>query len=115
MKKLFTLLAIAMFFVPFNSNGQCVGDRYKLEIFSAFNLSSDIQYGNNINYAGFDEDLVLDVYEPDGDTLSNGDSVTDRPLILLAHGGSFIGGSKTGSDVVPLAQSFAKMGYVVIK
>ena len=113
MKKLFTLLAIAMFFVPFNSNGQCVGDRYKLEIFSAFNLSSNIQYGNNINYAGFDEDLELDVYEPNGDTLSNGDSVTDRPLIILAHGGSFIGGSKTGSDVVPLAQSFAKMGYVV--
>ena len=76
MKKLFTLLAIAMFFVPINSNAQCVGDRYKLEIFSAFNLSSDIQYGNNINYAGFAEDLMLDVYEPDGDTLSNGDSVT---------------------------------------
>ena len=71
------------------------------------------EYGNNINYAGFAEDLMLDVYEPNGDTLANGDSVTDRPLVLLAHGGSFIGGSKTGSDVVPLAESFAKMGYVV--
>ena len=92
---------------------QCVGDRYKLEIFNNFNLSSDIEYGNNINYAGFAEDLILDVYEPNGDTLANGDSVTNRPLVLLAHGGSFIGGSKTGSDVVPLAESFAKMGYVV--
>ena len=42
MKKLVTLLVIAMFFAAINSNAQCVGDRYKLEIFSAFNLSSDI-------------------------------------------------------------------------
>ena len=113
MKKLFTLIAIAMFFASINTSAQCVGDRYKLEIFNNFNLSSDIEYGNNINYAGFAEDLILDVYEPNGDTLANGDSVTNRPLVLLAHGGSFIGGSKTGSDVVPLAESFAKMGYVV--
>ena len=102
-----------MFFAPINTSAQCVGDRYKLEMFSDFNISSDIQYGNNINYAGFNDDLILDVYEPNGDTLSNGDPVTNRPLVILAHGGSFIGGSKTGSDVVPLAESFAKMGYVV--
>lgn len=102
-----------MFFASINTSAQCVGDRYKLEMFSDFNISSDIQYGSNINYAGFNDDLILDVYEPNGDTMSNGDPVTNRPLVILAHGGSFIGGSKTGSDVVPLAESFAKMGYVV--
>ena len=38
--------------------------------------------------------------------------MTERPLIIWAHGGSFVAGSKTGTDVVPLAEDFAKMGYV---
>lgn len=107
MKKTFTILAAAMFCGIININAQCTGDRYKLEVFSNFDITSDILYGSNINYAALNEDLTLDFYEP------NGDTETSRPLIVLAHGGSFIGGSKTGSDVVPLAQDFAKMGYVV--
>jgi len=30
--------------------------------------------------------LLVDIYEPDGDT------ATMRPLLIMAHGGSFIGG-----------------------
>ena len=50
--------------------------------------------------------LALDIRMPQGDT------ETSRPLILFAHGGSFVGGSKDGPDVVPLAEDFARMGYV---
>jgi acetyl esterase/lipase len=49
----------------------------------------------------------LDIYQPQGDTAAV------RPLLIMAHGGSFIGGSKTGTDVVFICQKFAKMGYVV--
>jgi carboxylesterase type B len=31
----------------------------------------------------------------------------------MAHGGSFIGGSKTGTDVVPLCNDLQSLGYVV--
>jgi poly(3-hydroxybutyrate) depolymerase len=40
------------------------------------------------------------------------DTATHRPLIILIHGGNFLGGSKTGADVLQLSKDFAKMGYV---
>lgn len=107
MKKTFTLLTAAMFFGTINTNAQCTGDRYKMQIFSGFDITSDILYGNNISYTGSSEDLTLDVYEPAGDTETN------RPLMIICHGGNFTSGSKTGSDVVPLAEDITKMGYVV--
>ena len=107
MKKTFTLIAVAMFFGTININAQCTGDRYKMQIFSGFDITSDILYGNNISYTGSSEDLTLDVYEPAGDTETN------RPLMIICHGGNFTSGSKTGSDVVPLAEDITKMGYVV--
>tara|TARA_Y100001954_G_C15724853_1_gene560197 strand:- start:36 stop:1019 length:984 start_codon:yes stop_codon:yes gene_type:complete len=48
----------------------------------------------------------MDIYTPDGDNCIN------RPLIILAHGGSFIGGSKTNPTMVDLCETFAKRGYV---
>ena len=48
----------------------------------------------------------MDIYEPAGDT------VQLRPLIVIAHGGSFIGGTKTDYDVSTLCNTFTKMGYV---
>src|SRR5687767_8522147 len=103
-----TLLVIA--FVPVMTkfvNAQCEGGRYISPIFSADNVTSNIQYGNNVTYTGSAQNLQLDIYQPTGDTVSA------RPLIIIAHGGSFLFGSKTGPDVVPFCHDFAKMGYVV--
>ncbi len=51
--------------------------------------------------------LKMDIYQPVGDTLSA------RPLILLAHGGSFVGGDRhLDTTVLYLCQKFAKRGYV---
>ena len=79
MKKIFTLIAVAMFFGTININAQCTGDRYKMQIFSGFDITSDILYGNNISYTGSSEDLTLDVYEPAGDTETN------RPLMIICQ------------------------------
>ena len=49
----------------------------------------------------------MDIYQPVGDT------VTKRPLIVLAHGGSFVGGDRTADvTVVRLCRLFAQRGYV---
>ncbi len=93
--------------IGFEAAAQCVGPRYKQAIFANNTVHSDIVYGNNINLQGNPEDLLLDVYEPTGDTETN------RPLVIVAHGGSFVGGSKTGTDVVPICNDLASHGYVV--
>ncbi|HRP38957.1 MAG TPA: alpha/beta hydrolase fold domain-containing protein [Chitinophagales bacterium] len=49
---------------------------------------------------------MMTIYQPQGDTASQ------RPVIIFAHGGSFIGGDRTEGTVTALAKNFAKRGYV---
>ncbi len=110
MKKIYLAIATAIGIVAphFNSNAQCAGNRYHDYVFpSAPTITSNIQYGSNLKFNGQNQNLLLDVYEPTGDTS------TSRALVIMAHGGSFIGGSKTGSDVVNLCKDLARLGYVV--
>jgi predicted esterase len=107
MKKLYTLvLSIVSGATMLHAQPDCSGGRYDQEIFNDFDLTSDIVYGNNDRLNGDNIDLELDVYEPTGDT------ETERPLIIFMHGGTFIAGSKTGDDVKPMAEMFARKGYV---
>lgn len=97
MKKIifFTLLLVL---TTLRTLAQCNG-RYENEIFQNTTVQTEV-YSTTTN-------LDLDIYMGDGDTENN------RPLIILAHGGSFISGSKTNPLMVNLAQSLAKRGYVV--
>ena len=104
MKKIY-LLAFTGLFASL-SYGQCAGGRYASDVFTTVDLTSDVVYGSNISNTGATVSLDMDIYEP------NGDTETARPLIIWAHGGSFIGGSKTDGDVVTLADKFVKKGYV---
>ena len=53
--------------------------------------------------------LAMDIYQPYGDSLCR------RPVIVLAHGGSFISGNRSDDNaVVTLCQNFAKRGYVMV-
>lgn len=62
------------------------------------------------------ESLVCDIYTPEND------SNTSRPVIILAHTGSYlppivnnqVTGSKNDSTIVTIARNFAKRGYVVV-
>ncbi len=51
-------------------------------------------------------DLYLDLYQPEGDTMSQ------RPMIILAFGGSFIVGNRDDYYMIDLCNHFASLGYV---
>ena len=93
------LLFCAVIMFPQNANAQC-GARYHDKMFSV-SPKTTVKYSTPYN-------LSMDIYQPSGDT------ATSRPVIILAHGGSFLQGSTKTSDpyVVTMCQEFAKRGYV---
>lgn len=120
MKK-FTLLLTVLFFCSQYMQAQ----RYVSETFTDVDITTDIVYGENATVLfsapppnGFGEaipeDLVMDIYEPQGDT------ETSRPVVIIAHTGNFLppafnggcGGTRKDADVVALATRLAKLGYV---
>ena len=52
--------------------------------------------------------LEMDIYLPQGDTNTN------RPVVVLVHGGGFFRGTKENPAIVRLAEKFAKRGYVAV-
>lgn len=102
MKKIPALLMFVSLFSFQHLFADCDGNRYAEAIFDV-QVTSDIQYGFNQNSS---TTLRLDLYEPEGDTHTN------RPLMIMIHGGSFLGGSKSSGDMVYMAENFAKRGYV---
>lgn len=110
MKKELLLTAVAII-----SATSVYCQRYLTPQFSNVTITSDVVYGQNYGYnTTFTslEDLKMDVYEPEGDTLSQ------RPVIILGHAGSFLNlyqwGNKEQYSVVELCKRFAKLGYVAV-
>ena len=84
----------------------CNGSRYLAGgVFDQVAVST-VTYGENQNSAGTNLILEMDIYEPVGDT------VDKRPVIILAHGGSFIFGAR--EDLEDAATEYARMGYVAV-
>ncbi|MFN8310075.1 MAG: T9SS type A sorting domain-containing protein, partial [Chitinophagales bacterium] len=89
--------------------------RYLTPQFTNVTVTKDVKYGANLGYnSSFtsSEDLMMDVYEPQGDT------ATHRPVIILGHAGSYLSlyawGTKEQYSVVELCNRFAKLGYVAV-
>jgi para-nitrobenzyl esterase len=95
MKRILLSLLVVL---NYSVNAQCDG-RYNEEIFEEVSVST-VTYSDVHN-------LELDIYQAEGDTATN------RPLLILAHGGSFITGTRVNPSMVTLGQTFAKRGYVV--
>ncbi|MES2380261.1 MAG: T9SS type A sorting domain-containing protein [Bacteroidota bacterium] len=99
--------------------------RYVDEVFQNYNKVSDIEYDSNrtinlqyqpgVNSPIITAKLRCDIYTPTGDTIAK------RPVIILAHTGSYLPaiinqqptGNKNDSSIVEMATKFAKRGYVV--
>jgi acetyl esterase/lipase len=84
----------------------CNGQRYRVDVFENVKVTKDIEYSEATTIGGESKKLFLDVYEPVSDV------VTERPVIVLAFGGSFISGTR--SDIQFLCERFAKKGYVAV-
>jgi len=67
-------------------------------------VQRDVVYGTATAADGAAVELRLDLYTPRGDT------ATDRPVFVFAHGGFFVTGDK--SSTVVWAQRMAQRGYV---
>ncbi len=102
---------LLLLFFPFTGHTQC---RYFDRIFNIVNKTSNVIYGNAPAITSFyisesftsAQDLKLDIFQPQGDAESK------RALILFAHSGGFINGTKSNEDMQALCDSFAHYGYV---
>ena len=71
------------------------------------NAITDVQYGQNTTYAGDNQKLLLDIYSPKDASASK-----KYPLVVMAHGGSFIDGNK--DNLSDLCQAIAEKGYIAV-
>ncbi len=108
MQKSILFLILFLFNLAAGVNGQsyCGSVRFDQEVFTAVNETPNVTYGSSVGQGGGTTILKMDIYEPDSDTAAI------RPLIIWAHGGSFVAGTRTDADIVELCRSFARRGYV---
>ena len=118
--KNFNHLFILLLCLAFST--QNMAQRYLDEVFDEVQVEDSLSYGTNWTVLALPlvgmtipEALAFDFYEPVGDT------ITERPLVILLHTGNFLPqlvnggvyGERTDSSNVEIATRLAKMGYVV--
>lgn len=101
---LFTLCTI--FGIQAQQHVTCDGTRYVSDVFSNVDITTDVVFGAGTTIGGNSRTLMMDIYEPQGDM------ATQRPVVMLAFGGSFIAGSR--QDMDGLCRYYAQKGYVAV-
>ena len=114
------IIAVVLIFIGLNATAQT---RYLDNIFDSVTVSTDVTYGENLSIlpmlaggAPAIAPLLCDIYEP------KNDSITNRPVIIVMHTGSFLPavlngqptGSKSDNSVVENCMRWAKKGYVAV-
>ncbi len=108
MIRLFGFLLAASGALTSSGQTDCDGERYRYNsAYDEVQVTYSQPYGSNVDAFGLETTLEFDFYE------GVGNSDEQRPLLIVAHGGFFLGGSNDGEDVVPMCEDFAKMGYAV--
>ena len=110
--KIFLSILLSFFIYTTNIVAQyCTEDNRftEKEYFSIAQIDStfDLTYGSALNWQNSNEDLKLDIYYPS----INQDNLSERPFVLIIHGGSFLIGDK--ADWRFVCREFAKRGFVV--
>lgn len=109
MKTIYTGLLSLLSLLAFaqeQNHPTCDGSRYLTDVFTEVDSTLDISYGIGVTIGGNEQELFMDIFEPVGD------SATERPVVIFAFGGSFIGGVK--EDVHFLCKAYAKKGFVAV-
>ena len=83
-------------------------NRYLTPIFPSVLITNNVIYGSAPGWVWpyFNEDLTLNVNVPDNDNNQK------RPLIIFAHSGGFLNGSKDVDNMIAICDSFAQKGFV---
>ncbi|HEX8330898.1 MAG TPA: alpha/beta hydrolase fold domain-containing protein [Hymenobacter sp.] len=81
------------------------GGRFFQPIFPNVTVSSGVVYGSAVGAFGA-QNLLMDVYQPTGDV------ATQRPVIIFAHEGGFVRGTRTDAYMTAVCTQFARLGYV---
>lgn len=101
------LLVAALLPTALAAQTECGNGRYTdPSLFDSLHVTPAVPFGLNTGVNGQPQTLYMDVYEPAGDTLS------ERPVVLVAFGGSFVAGTR--ADVAAICQAFAHRGFVAV-
>lgn len=114
MKNIYSFVILAIFFVGHLEAQLPYNNRYHSPVFDSITIDTNVVYGTApalvFPYLSesntVDEDLLMDIYQPAADTLNL------RPLIICAHSGAFLSGSRKNDDMVDFCDSLAHRGYV---
>ncbi|MBF9223697.1 alpha/beta hydrolase fold domain-containing protein [Hymenobacter ruricola] len=82
------------------------GGRYFQPVFTGVTATPNVQFGATVDFLGRPQPLLMDIYQP------TGDATAQRPVIIFAHQGGFVTGSRTESYMVAVCTQFARLGYV---
>ena len=119
-KTLQNLFAVSLLLIGISVNAQ---NRYLDDVFTDVKLTDSVMFAQNvsiepmlINLSPALMPIYCDIYEPIGDSLTN------RPVIIVSHTGSFLppvaNGQPTGSikdsSIVEQCMRWAKKGYVAV-
>ena len=100
------VLLFLLFFISTQLFSQWDG-RYENEIFDEVSKTI-VEYTDVYDWSALDSGLDMDIYQPVGDTATN------RPVLIFAHGGVYVAGNKNNPPMVSLCEAFAKRGYVTV-
>lgn len=102
--------------------GSVSAQRYLTEVFTTWDTLADVTYATNITVIDPQngpqpQPLKVDIYTP-----PSSDTETERPVVMIAHSGSFLppplngscNGAKSDSVVVQMCRQFAKRGFVAL-
>jgi acetyl esterase/lipase len=120
-------MLVILIFGTFDLTGQLLPDRYRSEVFSVVTETEEVLFSTAVpvpqpgggfyewltgyplnveEHNTYDQDLYLDIFEPEGDTIQK------RPLVVICFGGGFLAGSKDHWSIRLIAQKLARRGYV---
>lgn len=109
-----TLLLSIILLFTLNSTAQQL--RYYHKLYDSVQTIVDQVYGSNYvfdvtkgQFGATMENQTLDIYLPPSE-----DTTTNRPLLIWAHGGSFLNGTKADKDIVYFCNEYAKRGFVCV-
>ena len=84
----------------------------KLNTTYEVNITEDIIYAEGLSHNSWNSPnttvvpLLMDSYVPEN-------NLQNRPLLMLIHGGAFVGGSKQQDAIVDMANYYSSRGFVV--